>query len=150
MWGFAVRGSWRPNRNFNILTSSLMAVNVVSFSFFWCSTGAQWSTLLGDGFLCCILSATSLIPISSGPKWLLRSDVAFLSLSRQSLSPTLWNWQLNWPSWFLSWLSYIIVQCPLDLWNRMFNRHQVEITVMSFTGHSLPVHQSMSVPWEFF
>ena len=32
----------------------------------------------------------------------------------------------------------------------MFNRHQAEITVMQFTGHSLPVHQSMGVPWEFF
>ena len=55
---------------------------------------------------------------------------------------------------FLSWLSYIIVQRPLsrllDLWNRMFDRHQAEITVMQFTGHSLPVHQSMSVPWDFF
>ena len=47
-------------------------------------------------------------------------------------------------------LSYIIVRRPLDLWNRMFDRHQAEITVMQFTGHSLPVHQSMSVPWEFF
>ena len=56
--------------------------------------------------------------------------------------------------WLLSCLSYIIVQHPLsrllNLWNRMFNRHQAEITVMQFTGHSLPVHQSMSVPWEFF
>ena len=32
----------------------------------------------------------------------------------------------------------------------MFDRHQAEITVMQFTGHSLPVHQSMSVPWDFF
>ena len=32
----------------------------------------------------------------------------------------------------------------------MFDRHQAEITVMRFTGHSLLVHQSMSVPWEFF
>ena len=47
-------------------------------------------------------------------------------------------------------LSYILVRRPLDLWNRMFNRHQAEITVMQFRGHSLPVHQSMSVPWEFF
>ena len=47
-------------------------------------------------------------------------------------------------------LSYIIVRRPLDLWNRMFNRYQAEINVMQFTGHSLPVHQSMSVPWEFF
>ena len=56
--------------------------------------------------------------------------------------------------WLLSWLSYIIVQHPLsrllDFWNRMLDRHQVEITVMQFTGHSLPVHQSMSVPWEYF
>ena len=50
-------------------------------------------------------------------------------------------------------LSYIIVQRPLDrpldLWNRMFNRHQAEITVMQFRGHSLPVRQSMRVSWDF-
>ena len=40
----------------------------------------------------------------------------------------------------LNWLCYIIVQRLLDLWNRMFNRHQAEITVMQFRGHSLPVH----------
>ena len=39
--------------------------------------------------------------------------------------------------------NYIIVRCPLDLWNRMFNRHQAEITVMQFRGHSLPVHHSV-------
>ena len=69
-----------------------------------------------------------------------------------------WNsMQLNWHStatWLPSWLRYIIIQRPhdrpLDLWNRMFNRHPAEITVMQFTGHSLPVHQSMSVPWEIF
>ena len=35
------------------------------------------------------------------------------------------------------------------LWNGLCD-HRVEITVMQFTGHSLPVCQSMSVPWEFF
>ena len=54
---------------------------------------------------------------------------------------------------FLSWPSYIIVQLPfnrpLNLWNGMFNHHQAEITVMQFRGHSLPVHQSMSVSWAF-
>ena len=30
----------------------------------------------------------------------------------------------------------------------MFDRHQMEITVMQFKGHSLPVRQSMSVPWD--
>ena len=50
-------------------------------------------------------------------------------------------------------LSYIIVQRPLDrpldIWNRMFNRHQAEKTVMQFRGHSLPVRQSMRVSWDF-
>ena len=35
------------------------------------------------------------------------------------------------------------------LWNGMFDRHQAEITVMQFTGHSLSVHQSVTVPWHF-
>ena len=50
--------------------------------------------------------------------------------------------------WELLWhptqLNYIIIQRPLDrlldLWNRMFNRHQAEITVMQFRGYALPVH----------
>ena len=51
---------------------------------------------------------------------------------------------------FLSLPSYIIVQSPSQyLWNGMFDRHEAEITVMQFTGHSLPVHQSMTVPWDF-
>ena len=47
-------------------------------------------------------------------------------------------------------LNYVIVRRPLDLWNRMFNRHQAEITVMQFTGHSLSVRQSMRVSCDFF
>ena len=51
---------------------------------------------------------------------------------------------------FLSSPSYTIVQSPTQyLWNGMFDRHQAEITVMQFTGHSLPVHQSMTVHWDF-
>ena len=50
-------------------------------------------------------------------------------------------WQLLWHP---TQLNYIIIQCPhdrpLDLWNRMFNRHQAEITVMQFRGYSLLVH----------
>ena len=34
--------------------------------------------------------------------------------------------------------------------NGRCDRHRSEITIMQFIGHSLPVHQSMSVPWEFF
>ena len=47
-------------------------------------------------------------------------------------------------------LNYIIFWLPLDLWNRMFNRHQAEITVMQFRGHSLPVHHSVVYHGNFF
>ena len=110
---------------------------------------AQSPTLLGDGFLYCISSATSLVPkLHRGSRGPLRPSVAFPTTYRLPPSPTLTGTRT------LSWLSYIIVHRPLDrpldLWNRMFYRHQVEITVMQFTGHSLPVRQSMSVLWEFF
>ena len=35
------------------------------------------------------------------------------------------------------------------LWNGMFDRHRAEITVMQFPGHSLPVNQFVTVPWDF-
>ena len=36
------------------------------------------------------------------------------------------------------------------LWNGMFDRHRAEITVMQFTGHSLPVHHFVTAPWHFY
>ena len=65
--------------NCNILTPTLMAVSVVSFSF---SRAAQPGTqgtrsLLHDGFLYCILSATSLDPNSIGDLEPLRPGVPF-------------------------------------------------------------------------
>ena len=118
-----------------------MTVNVVSFSFSRCSTGGPEATLLGDGFLYGILSASSPDLNSSGPKG--PFGLMWLSLPHllQLAATPLARW---------TQLSYILVRRPLDLWNRMFDRHQAEITVMQFLGHSLPVHQSMSVPWEFF
>ena len=109
---------------------------------------AQRPALLSDGFLYCILSATSLVPKlhrgSLGPP---RPGVAsLLPLVYLRLELQLYCYSTCLPSW----LRYVKVQRPLDRWNQMFNRHQVEITVMQFTGHSLPVRQSMSVPWEFF
>ena len=80
-------------------------------------------------------------PIHQGPK-ALRPGMAFLTTSSLQLATTLLARRTQ--------LSYILVRRPFDLWNRIFNRHQAEITVMQFTGHSLPVHQSMSVPWKFF
>ena len=91
-----VRGSWRPNRNCNILTLTLMAVTLCLS----CSPDAQPEvqrpTLLGDGFLYCILSATSLVPKlhwgSRGPPW---PGVAFPTTSCLSPTATLCNSPLN-------------------------------------------------------
>ena len=135
-------------QNCNILTPTLMAVSVVSFSF---SRAAQpeaqgLSSLLDDGFLYCILSPTGLQNFIGGPE----GPFSRVWLSLPHLVSDVSDHQL---SDFLSWPSYLIVQRPLNhplhLWNGMFDRHQTEITVMQFRGDSLLVHQSMSVSWAF-
>ena len=133
--------------NCNILTLHSYGRHVVSFLFSWCSTG-------GLGVICYILSATSQAPkLHRGSRGPPRAGVAFPTTSLSNWPGT----QTQLPATQLATstrtgtrLSDIMVQRPLDLWNRMFDRHQAEITVMQFTGHSLPVHQSMSVLWEFF
>ena len=86
--GLGVRGSWRPNRNFNILTPTLMAVNVVSFSFSWCSTGGPGVHSAG-----CWLSLLNLISIFSGPQFI-RAPSPF-GLVWLSLPHLLSNWNSN-------------------------------------------------------
>ena len=131
-----VRGSWRPNITATYWPPpTLMAVSVVSFSF--SRAAGWWLSLLH------LISNFSGPQLIRGPQGPLRPGVAFPTTSRLLLQlPDI-----------LSWPSYIIVQRPLNrqlnLWNGMFDRHQAEITVMQFTGHSLPVHQSMSVSWDF-
>ena len=127
---FACERELETEQNCIILTPILMAVSVVACSF---SGAAGWW-----------LSVLHLITNFSGPQLIGGPEgpfgLAWLSLPHLvSITPT--------PTptvtiWLLSWLSYIIVQRPLNLWNGMFDRHQAEITVMQFTGHSLPVHHS--------
>ena len=106
----------------------------------------------------CWLSLLHLISIFSGPQTpsgFPRAPSVGCGFPYHITSPTVWNStgnstgplgvELNWNrnsirTWLPSWLRYMIVQRPLDRWNRMFNRHQAEITVMPFTGHSLSVH----------
>ena len=132
---------------------------------------AKGLTLLCDGFLYCILSAFSLDPkLHRGFRGSPRSGMAFPTTPRLQLSGTLLvtaqaPWasnstgrnpipncpcQCQLPLARRTQLSYIIVRRPLDLWNRMFNRHQAEITVMQFRGHSLPVHHSIVYHGNFF
>ena len=100
-------------QNCNILTPTVIAISVVSFLF---SRAAQ--------------------PEAWAPSSLLDAGFLYHILSPTGLVSKLTD--------FLSSLSYIIVQSPTQyLWNGMFDCHQAEITVVQFTGHSLPVHQSM-------
>ena len=99
------------------------------------------------------LSLRHLISIFFGPQ-LIRAQMApsaWCGFPYQISSITPSNLQLNCLQLQLArrtQLTYIIVRRPLDLWNRMFNRHQAEITVMQFRGHSLPVHHSVVAQWD--
>ena len=143
--GLRVRGNWWPNINCNILTPTLMAINVVSFLFSWCSTRGPGVHSAG-----CWLSLLRLIRIFSGPQ-LIRAPSPFglVWLYLPHLVNSVSN--SHWDSTVLTELynSSRPLDHPLDLWNRMFNRHQAEITVMQFRGHSLSVRQSMRVSWDF-
>ena len=57
-----VRGSWRPNRNCNILTPLLWPSSLCLSRSSNAQPEALGPTLLGDGFPYCILSASSLVP----------------------------------------------------------------------------------------
>ena len=108
------------------------------FLFSWCSTGG-----LGAHSAGCWLPLLHLISNFTGPQ-LIRAPSPF-GLVWLSLPHLASNWL---PLVNRTQLSYRIVRRPLDLWNRMFNRHQAEITVMQFRGHSLPVHHSVVAQWD--
>ena len=129
--GLRVRGGWRPNRNCNTLTPTLMAVNVVSFSFSRApQPEAQRPTLLGD--LLHLISNFYAPQLNWGPRAPL--DWCGFPYHISSITPSYSNWNS------LSWLSYIIVQCPLnrllDLWNGVWSS--------SSRNNCHAVHRSLS------
>ena len=68
-----------------------------------------------------------------------RSDVAFPTTSGLYCLEVCWQllWDPNSPELNNNSTP---TQSPTGSLNRMFNRHQAEITVMQFRGYSLPVH----------
>ena len=139
---FTVRMSWRPNRTAIYWPPTLMAVSVVSLGLLMLNRrpgGSAFCWVLAFSTTTChqrVSKTTGSPEDPFGLVWLSQPHLVYNSNSNSSLS----------------WQSYIIVQRPLNhllnLWNGMFDRHQAEIIVMQFIGHSLPVHQSISVPWE--
>ena len=142
--GLRVRGSWRPNRNCNILTPH--------------SYGRQRCVFL------------VLLMLNRRPRGPLCWVMAFFTASYQHL---LWTpIQSGASSPFgLVWLSLPqlvynsvrsltatnLTSVLTELYNRSTSTQSPTRSLKShvwsvkqFTGHSLPVHQSMSVPWEFF
>ena len=144
--GLCVRGCWRPNINF-IFWPHCYDRHIVSFLFSCC-----WGPLhrrFSEGPLGRVWpSLPHLVSSCLDVYWQLHRGFSEDPLGRVWLSlPHLisnsleFYWQLLWHP---TQLNYIIIQRPhdrpQDLWNRMFNRHQAEITVMQFRGYSLPVY----------
>ena len=150
--GLCVRGSWRPNR-----------------------TAAYWPHSYGPQLLFPVLLGCSTGGLGAQPLWVLVfSTASYLQLgwSPNSIgvprAPSAGCWLslpylvskklLNFLCTELYNSSTPTQSLPITghrnmhfhrFWNGMFDRHRAEITVMQFTGHSLPVHQFVTVPWDF-
>ena len=141
-----MRGSWRPNRT-EIFWPPLLWPSVLCLSR---SRDAQpealGSILLGAGFLYCILSATFLVPkLHRGSRGPPRLGVAFpTTLVYNSVSNCNCNCHLT---SVLTELYNSSTPTRSPTRSLEWHDHPAEITVIQFTGHSLPVHQSMSVSW---
>ena len=100
--GLQVRGSWRPNIDCNILTLKVMTVTLcLSRSLMLNRRPRAHCWMLCDGFLYCILSASSLDPkLHQGFRGPPRSGVAFLTTSLSNCLELYWQllWlvELNW------------------------------------------------------
>ena len=91
---FACERELETEHNCNILTPTLMAISVVSFLFFWCSTGGPVAQLSAGWWL----SLLHLISIFSGPQ-LIRAPSPFglvwLSLPHLVYLRPISNWNSN-------------------------------------------------------
>ena len=140
VWGFTVRGSWRPNRTAIFWPQTYSRQRCVFLVLLMlnqrpCGLALCWMMAFFTASYQQLLwtPTQSGAPSPFGLVWISLPHLVYNSV--RSLTAT---------ALLLSWLSYIIVQRPLnrllDLWNGMIDRHPAEITVMQFTGHSLPVH----------
>ena len=140
--GLHVRGCWRPNINF-IFWPHCYDRHVVSFLFSWCwgqlhrafprapSVGCGlpyhiWSLAAWNSAGNCIGGFPSAPSVGCG----LPYHISSLTLWESAGTPN--STELNNNS--------TPTRSPTGSLNRMFNRHQAEITVMQFRGYSLPVH----------
>ena len=144
--GLCVRGSWRSNR-----TATYWPPHSYGHQRFFsvlqgCSTGGPRAQLSAG----CWLSLPHLVSKLS--------DLQTQSGAPRAPSARCW---LSLPQLVSNWLNFLCTQLynsslPTQslmhfrrLWNGMSDHHRTEITAMQFIGHSLPVHQFVTVPWDF-
>ena len=126
--GLCVRGCWRPNR-----TATYWSPLLWPSAFLSHSPGLLNQRPRGPLCWCCFLYS-----IISPTHWSPNSLNFLCTELYNSSTPTQYlpiTGHRNMHFW--------------RLWNGMLDRHQTEITVMQFTGHSLPVHQFVTVVWDF-
>ena len=144
MWGFTVRGSWRSNITAIFWPFTLMAVPL-------CLSRSSDAQQEPWGPLCWVLAFFTAsyqhllwTPIHQGVP---RAPSAGYGFPYHISTPTPSDLQLNW----LVELNWVILSFDAhSIFEIECFHHQAEITVMQFRGHSLLVHQSISVLWEFF
>ena len=141
VWGFTVRESWSPNITEIFWPKNYGRQRCVFLVLQGCSPGALESTLLGAGF-----PYYNSTPSHSNSTHL-SSTVLFCSIRRPYITFKLPRGDMDTPPRLHNFFRYLAIGMGhfRYFWNGLCDRHQAEITVMQFWGHSLPVHQSMRV-----
>ena len=82
--------------------------------------------------------------------WTAESFSFFRSIRRPHITFKLPRGDMDTPPCPRNFFRYLAIgMCHFrHLWNGMCDRHWVEITVMQFTGHSLPVHHFVVARWD--
>ena len=156
--GLCVRGSGRPNRTATYWPSHSYGHQRFFPVLLGCSTGSLGAQLLWV-LVFSTASYLQLVWTPNSQSGVPRDPSAGWYFLYSIISPT--HWSPNWLNFLCTELynsltatQYLPItghrNMPFRrLWNGMFDRHRAEITVMQFTGHSLPMHQFVSVPWDF-
>ena len=135
MNGLCVRGSWRTNRTATYWPPLLWPSAFLSRSPGLLNRGPE-----GPASLVLVFSTASYLQLIWSPK------LVWSPNSLNFLCTELYN--SSTPTQSLPMTGHRNMHFR-RLWNGMFDPHRAEITVMQFTGHPLPVHQFVTVPWDF-
>ena len=137
MWGFTVRGSWRPNINWNILTPLLWP----SALYLSRSPGLLNRSPEVHPAGCWLFWQPLVFSVSNSTRL-----YCFCSIRRPYITFKLPRGDMDTPPRLRNFFRYLAIgMCHFrNLWNGLCDRHRAEITVMEFRGHSLPVRD-----WEY-